>query len=287
MNISLIGLGSVGSLTLQYLVQKQLGQIFLHNRNQEKAEGIRLDTVSAFPELHSSLHVGNKEDLEKSDIVVVTAGPTALPNQSFADLTLSSLSMVQAIFEDVTLNTNAVVIFTTTPVDEVAEYFQQLTNHPKNKVIGFGGSLDESRLRYLLAKETSKDASALDCCFVGIHGGRGLPIIREKVRDTEKIANATKNYFKSVASKTGGSTIYGPAWKLAQLIEAVSSDTMQIMNISGWDDSYQMFVTYPFEVGNFHVVGKKDIKLSEKEKKQLDDLLVEDKSRRVELFSAV
>jgi len=284
MKISIVGTGAVGSLTTQYLMQEDLGDIYLINRNKEKSTGVLLDTVSAYPTKHLKLHVGSFKDIKSSDIVVITAGPIAKANQSFEELSIEGLRTIKEIADQSSFNKNSVVILTTAPVDENAQFFQEYTDHPREKVIGFGGSLDTSRLKYLLSKETGKPADGIDCTFISIHGGRGIPIFRENVKNKNEIVRMSKEYFKEVASRTKGSTSLGPAKQLADLVQVVAEDRKEVVGISTWSSEHKLFITWPTVVGKNGVLKLKKLELDNHEKKELKMILSGEQKRRESLF---
>jgi len=277
--ISIIGTGNVGSLTVQYLLKEKLGHIFLINRHKKISEGLLLDTVSAFPDQYRQISLGTAKDIYQSDLILITAGIVLR-----SDLDLEGLRIVKTLAKKYKFNPRSLVVFTTTPIDEAAELFQMLTGHPKNRVMGFGGSLDLARLKYLLAKKTGNNPKKIKGYYLGMHGTRGLALFDLQIKNPQALRYATSNYYKEIVKRTGHSTIYGPASQLADLAKALLQNKKTPTEVSTWLNDYGMYATWPVKVSRSGVTDIIKVKLNPKEKIAIYQLLNFEKKRRKNLF---
>ena len=93
------------------------------------------------------------------------------PNKSRLDFLEGTLKEVDTIIDPI-LNSgfDGIFVVISNPVDVVTHYIYEKTNFPKNKVFGTGTTLDSSRLRRILSKETGIDPKSIQAYSTGEHG---------------------------------------------------------------------------------------------------------------------
>jgi L-lactate dehydrogenase len=285
-SVSIIGIGRVGAeLAFCLMPNKKINKIFLIDRNDsiEKVKGVMLDISSAFPELHSKLKFANYDEINDSDLIVITAGVARKEgNVATRDELLSfNKKIIDDIMQKLKPKKDAIIIVVTNPVDVISYYVFRSLNWNSSQIIGFGGSLDSNRLKYLLSLETRK--KKISCFVIGEHGEGMIPIFNERVKDYEEIRKNLRNYASEVISRTGG-TIYGPAFCLAELIDAIIRDKRKIFCVSCYQEKDDVFISWPCLIGKNGIIERIDLQLDEKSKEMLDGLKRKIKGNQLSLF---
>lgn len=271
MKVSVIGIGRVGSALAFCLAgNKSIDKLVLVNRTKYRAEGLKMDLMGSFPSLGNKISVGGYSDVNDSDIVVLTAGCFGSPDgRSVYDV---NKEVVENVFQNIYLNKTCKIIFTTTPVDEIALDILRLSELDSRNVIGFGGQLDVNRLKYLIYRDIGNFSKDIEASFIGVHGSSGIPVFRQKVSDRDGIIYESKNYFRLYLSKLEMS-VYGTASELAKLVNLLMSNEERVVPVSYYDEEKKLFINWPCIVSKKGVLGPINLDLSEDEREEFDKLI--------------
>eukprot|EP00469_Lotharella_globosa_P017641 CAMPEP_0167820404 /NCGR_PEP_ID=MMETSP0112_2-20121227/6066_1 /TAXON_ID=91324 /ORGANISM="Lotharella globosa, Strain CCCM811" /LENGTH=322 /DNA_ID=CAMNT_0007720945 /DNA_START=222 /DNA_END=1190 /DNA_ORIENTATION=- len=180
----LIGAGSIGSALGLMIVERGLGDVMLLDVNEGMAKGKALDVAQAqavdpkgdFTVEGTSCY----DDLEGSDVIVVTAGKQRQfgPGLSRDDLLDSNSLIVQEVAHNIKkVAPEAFVIVVTNPLDAVTHVMARETGFHKSKVVGMAGVLDTTRFRHFLAKELGVSQQDVHTMVLGGHGDSMVPLI--------------------------------------------------------------------------------------------------------------
>jgi L-lactate dehydrogenase len=280
MKVAVVGLGRVGSRVAFCLMEnKNIDEILLINRTMETSEGLYLELSSAFPDLAKKLKVSYFEDAEKADIVVIASGIPQFPLQKRIELLKTNEKIINEVFDMIKINKSAILLVITNPVDIITYIAWKRSGLKPNQVIGFGGSLDTNRLKFLISKETGKEPSKIDCYVVGEHGEDQIPIFKEEVLDRNEIIYGVRNYVLDVISKVGAST-FAPSKLTAEMVDAIIKDEKKVFCVSHYDKSHGMYVTWPCIIGRNGIIKTFDLKLTDDESKELEKL-IEDRKKYI------
>jgi malate/lactate dehydrogenase len=285
-SVSIIGIGRVGAELAFCLMQnKKINKIFLIDRDDliEKVKGIVLDISSAFPESHFKLKLANYDDVNNSDLIVITAGVARKEGNVTTrdELLCFNKKIIDEIIKKLKPKKDTIIIVVTNPVDIISYYVFKSLNLNPNQIIGFGGSLDSNRLKYLLSLQTMK--KKISCFVIGEHGEGMIPIFDERVKNYEEIRKNLRNYASEVISRTGG-TIYGPAFCLSELIDAIIRDKREVFCVSCYQEKDDLFIEWPCLIGKNGIMKKIDLQLNEKSKEMLDGVKKKIKEKILSLF---
>jgi len=280
MKVAVVGLGRVGCRTAFFLMEnKNIDEILLINRTMETAEGLYLEFSSAYPELAKKIKVSYFEDAEKADIVVIASGIPQFPLQKRIELLKTNEKIINEVFDMIKLNKSAILLVITNPVDIITYIAWKRSGLKPNQVIGFGGSLDTNRLKFLLSKETGKEPNKIDCYVVGEHGEDQIPIFKEEVLNRDEVVYGVRNYVLDVISKLGAST-FAPAKLTAEMVNAIIKDEKKVFCVSHYDKNHGMYVTWPCIIGRNGIIKTIDLKLKDEELKEFEKL-VEDRKKYI------
>ncbi len=172
--ITVIGAGAVGSTTAYALALKGLAdEIVLIDVNTDKALGEAMDIRQGAPlfERPVSVHAGNYESAEGSDVVIITSGIARKPGQTRIDLVKTNVEILKSIAPQITdVCPYATYIIVSNPVDILTYVFCKITSIPSTRVIGSGTALDTARLRSRVSEYLQISPKNVHAYVFGEHG---------------------------------------------------------------------------------------------------------------------
>lgn len=296
--VTIIGAGSVGATVAYTLVTTgSVAEIVLIDVNEAKAQGEALDIRQATPYLSpAKIYCGSYEDMEGSDIVIVTSGVGRKPGQSRIDLTQTNVNILKSIAPSIVKHApDALYLFVANPVDVLTYVFCKLTGVPKNRVIGTGTTLDSIRLRTRLSELYSVNQKQVHAYVLGEHGDSsfvawsaadisGIPLSVYEDTITKKDALTVSPYERAeveeYVKKSGGkiiagkgATFYGIAACVAQIVNSIYSSAYTILPVStvleGEYGISDVALSTLCAIGNEGIVTTLTPKLSEKEEEKM------------------
>jgi malate dehydrogenase len=119
--IAIIGAGQVGATLAQRVVEKELADVVLTDVIEGMPQGKALDLMEAAPlERHDAKIIGTNDyqQIEGSEIVVVTAGVARKPGMSRMDLLKINAEIIKGVAEEIKRYApEAILIMVTNPLD--------------------------------------------------------------------------------------------------------------------------------------------------------------------------
>lgn len=290
MKISVIGAGNVGATTALFLAQQRLGNIVLIDVIEGMPQGKALDMAEAGPVNRYESHLAGScsfEDLDSSNIVVITAGLPRKPGMTRMDLLTKNAEIVTSVTRHIArLAPQAIVIVVTNPLDVMAYVAWKTSGFPKQRIVGMAGVLDSTRFRYFVAAELNVSVEDTQAMVLGGHGDSMVPLPRyttvsgvpitqllpqEKI---DKLVDRTRKGGTEIVNllKTG-SAYYAPAASVALMAEAIVTDKERLLPASALlDGEYglkDVFVGVPVILGQDGVEKIIELELSQSEKEAL------------------
>ena len=254
--ITVIGAGMVGSAVVNSLLNlEMIAEIVLIDSNRNKARGESLDashTTSHDYSANVRVHEGGYEHCADSQVIVVTAGPSAKPGgtTSRLDLARINIGVIDEVMKNITAHTkDAILIFVTNPVDIITYVAQNRYGYPKEKILGTGTMLDTARFRRILAQHFLVDTKNVQGYILGEHGQSafatwsllnvaGVPVdALESVFGEESRIDraAVLEEVKAVGTEIlqlKGFTNYGIASGVARLVKAILLNELSVLPVS-------------------------------------------------------
>ncbi|HKT21888.1 MAG TPA: malate dehydrogenase, partial [Nitrososphaerales archaeon] len=152
---------------------------------------------------------------------------------------------------------------------------------PKQRVVGQGGLLDNSRFKYVLAKKLGVSRGSISSLVLGEHGENMIPLashtyvagvpltsllseaeVQQAIDDTRKVA-------AEVISKKGA-TVFAPGRVVARMAKAIVDDTKEVVPASAYlDGEYGLSglcIGVPLKLGRGGIEQIYELKLSDKER---------------------
>jgi len=284
--ITVVGAGFVGATTAQRLVEKNLGDVVLHDIIPDMPKGKALDMMqSACLEGFDSRITGANDpsDYQGSDVVVITSGIARKPGMSRDDLLKTNAEIVGGVADNIKKHApNATVIVVSNPLDVMTCLVGARTGFPKNRVMGMAGVLDSARFRCFIAMELGVAHQDVQAMVLGGHGDDMVPLVRYSTVSgigiealippdrLEALVARTRNGGAEIVGllKTG-SAYYAPAASVAQMVRSIVWDEKRVLPCAGWCTGQygirDMFVGVPCKLGKNGVEQIIELKLTEDE----------------------
>ena len=242
MKISIIGSGNVGATAAWQLLQKDFADIAITDVVAGIAEGKALDMMHAAALLGLKHKISGTSDISQiknSEIVVITAGLARKPGMTRLDLLQKNAEIVKGICASIKENApNAIVIVVTNPLDIMTYLAFKTTGFSAKRVFGMAGVLDTARFKHYASIASNTPPDKIETNVLGSHGDLMLPLLahtkinnkpladvlpKEKI---DEIVNKTRNAgAEVVALLQTGSAYYAPASSIAEMAEAIASDS--------------------------------------------------------------
>ena len=288
--ITVVGAGFVGATTAQRLVEKNLGDVVLHDIVPDMPMGKALDMMeSACLEGFDSQIVGANDpaDYKGSDVVVITSGIARKPGMSRDDLLKTNAEIVGGVADNVKKHSpNAIVIVVSNPLDVMTYLVGVKTGFPKNRVMGMAGVLDSARFRCFIAMELGVSHQDVQAMVLGGHGDDMVPLVRYSTVSGIGIESLiSKDRLDALVTRTRnggaeivgllktGSAYYAPAASIAQMVQSIVRDEKRVLPCAAWCTGQygirDMFVGVPCKLGKNGMEQIVELKLTEDELKQL------------------
>ncbi len=190
------------------------------------------------------------ENLHDSDIVVITAGVPRTAGMSRSDIAIPNAKIVAEYARLVAeYSPNSIILVVTNPVDVMTYVALKASGFDRNKVFGLGNHLDSLRLRNMLAKHFNIHVSEVHTRVIGEHGDHMVPLVSstsiggiliknyalDGTIDVEGMVKKVINAGSYVIDKKG-STEFGPAYAIANIISTILNDDKKILTVSAYLD---------------------------------------------------
>lgn len=291
--ISVIGSGFTGATTALYLAQKELGDIVLVDMPQQEnaTKGKALDMQETAPIQGFDAWINGTsdyQDIQGSDIVVITAGIARKPGMSREDLVSTNANVMKAVTKEIVTHApESIIIVLTNPVDAMTYTVFQASGFPKERVIGQSGVLDTARFRTFVAMELNVSVKDISGFVLGGHGDDMVPLLRysyaggiplEKLLTPERLAAIVERTRKGggeiVQLLGNGSAYYAPAAAIVEMVEAILKDQRRILPaIAYLEGEYgyeDLYLGVPTILGGNGVERVLELDLTSEEKQGLD-----------------
>ncbi len=299
--IALIGGGQIGGVLAQLISARQLGDVVMFDIVEDLPQGKCLDIAEAsrIDGFDVELKGTNSyQDIEGSEIVIITAGLPRKPGRSRDDLLVTNANIMKTVAENVKKYApNSIAIIVSNPLDAMVTLFQKITGFEHNRVMGQAGVLDSSRFATFIAWELGVSVKDVNALVLGGHGDTMVPIVRyanvngipvielleQKYSDKAKAAEVMKAMVERTKQAGGevvkllktGSAFYSPASASIAMAESIIYDEKRVLPVcaylSGEYGVNGYYVGVPAILGKNGVEKIIEFSLNQEEKDLLDN----------------
>ena len=283
--IGVAGAGRIGAQSALEIASMGLDDVSMVDIVPGLAEGEALDISHKLSDAGVDVDVTGSQDfsaLRGADLVVVAAGMGRKPGMTRMDLLAKNVEIVAPVTREVAKHApGAVLLMMTNPMDVLTYVAFKASGFPKQRVVGQGGLLDNSRFKYVLAKKLGVSRGSISSLVLGEHGENMIPLashtyvsgvplttllgeaeIQQAIDDTRKVA-------ADVISKKGA-TVFAPGRVVARMAKAIIDDTKEVLPASAYLEGeygvHGIFIGVPLKLGRSGVEQIYELKLSDKER---------------------
>lgn len=250
--VVVVGTGFVGSSYAYALLNKGIvNELILIDLDENRAEGEARDLNHGMPfGSPMKIRVGDYQDCHDADMVVITAGANQKPGETRLDLANKNAKIMRGIVTEIMSSGFAgIILVAANPVDVLTHVAYEVSNLPKERVIGSGTILDTARFRYLLSEYYQIDSRNVHAYIIGEHGDSELPVWShvsiggvplkqyghideiEEDEDMQQIFVNVRDAAYHIIERKGAS-YYGIGLGLARLTKAILYDENAILTVS-------------------------------------------------------
>ena len=287
--VTVVGAGNVGATCANVLaVKKVASEVVLIDIKEGVAEGKAMDIMQTAQLLGFDTVVkgvtNRYEETANSDVVVITSGLPRKPGMTREELIGVNAGIVKSVAEQVLkYSPKAILVVVSNPMDTMAYLTLKATGLPKNRVIGMGGALDSSRLKYFLSQKLNCNANEVEGFVIGGHGDTTMiPMARFATYKGMPASNfLTKEELDEVVKSTmvGGATLTGllgtsawmaPGASAAYLVDSIINDQRKMIPCSAYlEGEYgysDIYIGVPCIIGRNGIERIVELPLNEEEK---------------------
>lgn len=268
--VSVIGAGHVGSTLAMRIAEAALADVVLVDIVEGMPQGKALDLSEARPVVLNDVTItgtNDYADIAGSDMVITTAGVPRKPGMSRDDLIDINGKIARTIAENLKKYApDAFIIQVANPLDAITYVISEITQTPKNKIMGMAGVLDSSRYRYFIAEALGVSVKDVQGIVLGGHGDTMVPLPRftwvggaplPEVMPADQIEAIVERTRKGGAEIVGllktGSAYYAPSAGAFEMAKAILKDEKRILPVAAYlDGEYGisgLFVGVPAVLG--------------------------------------
>jgi malate dehydrogenase len=289
--ISIVGSGNVGTNTAFFIAETRTAEVLLVDIKDGVAAGKALDLMEAGPVRGYATSIRGTvriDDIAGSDVVVIAAGVTRKPGQQREDVYRDNAPIVRAIAQDIRrLAPGAVVINVVEPVDLLTLLVQETLDADRFKVMGVGGLLSSTRIRYFVSKALGVSPREVTGLIIGPHHP-SMVFLKDTIRVSgipaeallgearlRELIEEARNAGDAILQLTQrSSSFYASCAATAALVEAIVSNTRALLPVSvrceGEYGINGLAIGVPAYVGQHGVTGILDLKLTTADREAFD-----------------
>ncbi|BDR91345.1 malate dehydrogenase [Vulcanisaeta souniana] len=287
--ITIIGSGRVGATAAAFLMFFELdNEITLIDVIKNLPQGEAVDLNHAAAILGKSVRYkgsNDYKDMEGSDIVIVTAGLARKPGMTREELAAKNAEIIASVADQIKRYApNSIVIITTNPLDAMVYVLYKRLGFPRNRVIGFSGVLDSSRMAYYASLLIGIAPESIIPVVLGQHGENMYPVPEASFVYGKPLTEfITKEQYDEIVKKTiqagaeitnlrGFSSNWGPAAGLSLMVDSIKKNRKRVFEVSAYlDGEYgvrDVFAEVPVVLGKNGIEKIIELKLNDEQKKK-------------------
>lgn len=252
--ISIIGSGFVGSSIAYALMLKDIAsEIVLIDKNKYVAKAEQLDLSCNLKDIcDCNVYAGDYDNIKNSDVIIVTCGRSRKPNETRLNMLHDNIEIARYVAGEIKKYYNkGIILIVSNPIDIITCKMTQWLSLPNGKVFGTGCALDSLRFMNVILDFVGKKVNTkIKAMVIGEHGDSQVPLWSKvqvngidfddyctinSIKITPKVKQSLNRQVITMGSNIiagKGRTNYGIATCVANIVNAIKSDTKQILSVS-------------------------------------------------------
>lgn len=255
-NITIIGLGEVGSTLCNLLLSRQGTSINVID--PASIDGRILDLNHAATIYNSKIYWNDFDLAKKADVLFYTAGYSNKVNESRNTVAEKNKSLIESIFSQLDLKKECLIVSVSNPVELTSKWIHDISD---NTVIGTGTSLESYRLKFYQEELGFRSKNIDDYLVIGEHGKRMVPVWTNQESTGINLKETESKLIESAFTirQTETATKYGVAQCCVDILNRFEADESTNLPISFKVDnqlmqslnlSEEIFVSLPCILGS-------------------------------------
>jgi len=176
-NVMVIGAGAVGAAAAYELARTARARVVLYDVDDGRARGRVMDIRHAVDNPRCIQQARDLSRLGEAELILVAAGVARQSGMQREDLAARNAMIVQDILGYIAVFASSVpVVIITNPCEALTRMAHE--RWPKLRVFGFGCSLDQWRMRHLVAASLGCGAERVKAMVIGTHSDAMIPLSR-------------------------------------------------------------------------------------------------------------
>lgn len=286
--IGIIGVGKVGS-TLAYLlaVKNIYYQILLKDIQNINIDEISLDLSQAAKAANSKTIITSTQHNElfsDCDLIVITDDIYNTFNQNKDNLLPADSDTITKMIINTTIdNPDAIVIIVSNSLEAMIYSAIKNSKWSRNKIIGMGGILDNSRMSHFIQEKLDFIAEEISSVIIGGKGDNMVPLTNVSTvngktlnelfskHEIQDIVHKTKTHsYRSIQKDHENSYYYSTAFSVLLMVESILLDKKEVypcsIMLEGEYGYHNVVAGVPVQLGNRGVEKVIQIDLNEEQK---------------------
>ena len=247
--VTVIGSGNVGANTAFFIAEKGITDVALYDIREGIATGKGLDMMEASPIRKYRNRIWAAKSLDviaETETVILTAGKVRKPGTEREDLFEENKQIISELAPKIgRLAPQAKILIATEPVDLITAEFVKRSGLDRSKVMGIGGCLDVTRLRYFASQELGLSPENISATVIGRHSLAMIVILRycsvsglpltsllseEQLQRIDEQTRRAGDLIVSMAQRA--SAFYAPSAAIADLVDTIHMDLRRVVCVS-------------------------------------------------------
>lgn len=286
--IAIIGLGHVGAAIAHALITTGgADELVFIDTNSAKVEAEALDFQDAAANLKYDVQivVNDWQALNDADVVISTLGKISLQKEGqatgdrFVELQFTKQQIRGVADKILASGFHGVLVVVTNPVDVITALYQKFTGFSANRVIGTGTLLDTARMQRAVGVALEVNPRSVTGYNLGEHGNSQFTAwstVRVHGKLIESAPKVDTDALENEA-RVGGYTVYagkeftsyGIASATIRLVEAILTDSHEVLPVSTYQQQSDVYLSYPVVIGRAGVLNKAPLDLTDSEEQKL------------------
>ena len=247
--VGIIGSGNTGANAAFFIAEKGSAHVLLYDIKEGLSTGKALDLMEAAPVRTYRTKITGTDSLDEVlslPVIIIAAGSVRKPDMKREELFEENVMVIRELAKALKgRRDKARIIVVTEPVDLLTTVFTLESGLPREVVLGLGGLLDSTRLRFAIARDLDVSVEDVSALVIGRHNEEmiglpnystvsGVPVLNLMLPEQfGSLMDETRKAGDFIAGLAKRSTAYyAPSASIAELTDAMVRDTRRLLPVS-------------------------------------------------------